>query len=88
MRRVYVYAFNQVFEVVACQYLEGDEISIKSMLRLVAWMQGMIPDAVTVCAMDNRPGLARLYHNLAKSTDFTKRIEFADMVATEGLIFS
>lgn len=87
MRRVYVYAFNQVFEVVACQYLEGDEISIKNMLRLVNWMQDMNP-GVSVCAMDNRPGLARLYHNLAKSTDFTKRIEFADMVATEGLLFS
>ncbi len=85
-RRVYLYAFDHVWRIVDCRFLEGDAISVGNILRLARWMRITNPEHVTIYAVDNRPGLYKEFRESIKTSDFTKQIEFADTVSHEGLL--
>lgn len=84
-KRVYLYAFDSLFKIVDCKFLEGDAISVRNMLRLADWMTDKIPVTLKVYAVDNRSGLCRDFQESINGRDFTKQLEFADMVSHEGI---
>ena len=85
-KRVYLYAFDKVWEIVDTMFLEGDEISVQGMSRLAKWMKDINPVRVAVYAVDNRPRLYKEFREAIKTEDFTKQIEFADLIMREGLL--
>ena len=85
-KRVYLYAFNNVLRVVDTKFLEGEAISVRDMLRLAKWMTETYPEPVMVYAVDNRPGLYKEFLESVKTKDFTKHVEFADIMNREGLL--
>ncbi|MBQ8707839.1 MAG: hypothetical protein IJ523_07120 [Succinivibrionaceae bacterium] len=85
-KRVYLYAFNNVLKIVDTKFLEGDAVSVRDMLRLSRWMTETYPEPVVVYAVDNRPGLYKEFTESVKTKDFTKHVEFADIVSREGLL--
>ena len=85
-KRVYLYAFNHVLRIVDCKFLEGDAISVGNILRLAKWMTDVNPEHMTIYAVDNRPGLYKEFMESVKTGDFTKHIEFADLISHEGLL--
>lgn len=85
-KRVYLYAFNNVLRVVDTKFLEGEAISVRDMLRLAKWMTETYPEPVVVYAVDNRPGLYKEFLESVKTKDFTKHVEFADIISREGLL--
>lgn len=84
-KRVYLYAFNKVLKIVDTKFLEGDAVTVRDMLRLANWMKEIYPEPVVVYAVDNRPGLYKEFMEAVKTTDFTKHVEFADIIAREGI---
>lgn len=85
-RRVYIYAFDHLYKIVCCVFLEGDAISVRSMNSLADQMMEMSnPSTISVYAVDNRPGLFRCYRDAISSNDFADRIAFADIVKREGI---
>lgn len=87
-RRVYLYAFNNVLRIVDTKYLEGEAISVRDMRRLAKWMTDTCPKPVTVYAVDNRPGLYKEFMETVKTKDFTKHVEFADIISREGILIT
>ncbi|MBR3739253.1 MAG: hypothetical protein IKN04_02205 [Clostridia bacterium] len=85
-KRVYLYAFNKVLKIVDTKFLEGDAVTVRDMLRLANWMKEIYPEPVVVYAVDNRPGLYKEFLEAVKTTDFTKHVEFADIIAREGIL--
>ena len=85
-KRVYLYAFNNVWRIVNTKFLEGDAISVWNMLQLANWMKDVNPGQVAVYAVDNRPGLYKEFMEAVKTKDFTKHVEFADLVSREGIL--
>lgn len=85
-KRVYLYAFNNVLRIVDTKFLEGDAISVRDMLRLANWMKDVNPGQVVVYAVDNRPGLYKEFMEAVKTKDFTKHVEFADLISREGIL--
>lgn len=84
-RRVYLYAFNSVSRIVDTKYLEGDAISVRNMRRLAKWMTDIGLESVRVYAVDNRPGLYNEFMESVTTKDFTKHVEFADIIIREGI---
>lgn len=85
-RRVYLYAFDEVFKIVNCMFLEGDSISVRNMQWCTNLMMYETPDIRMVCAVDNRSGLYAEYREACTSSDFSKHVEFADTVTREGIL--
>ena len=85
-KRVCLYAFNNVLEIVDTRFLEGDAISVRNMLRLANWMKDVNPGQVVLYAVDNRPGLYKEFMEAVKTKDFTKHVEFADLISREGIL--
>ena len=57
-RRVYLYAFDALYNIVDCRFLEDEAITVRNMKRLAAWMTENVESfEVRVYAVDNRPGL-------------------------------
>lgn len=85
-RRVYLYAFDGLCNIVDCKYLEDETISVRNMKRLADWMtnNGALSD-LRVYAVDNRPGLYPEFRESIKRNDFTAMLEFADTVCDEGI---
>lgn len=84
-RRVYLYAFDSLFKIVDCKFLQEDAITVTNMVRLADWMTERIPASLKVYAVDNRPELYADFREATKTRDFTKQLEFADMVSHEGI---
>ena len=85
-RRVYLYAFDELYNIVDCMFLEGEAITVQNMKRLASWMIDRVTSLrVRVYAVDNRPGLYREFRESVKRNDFTAMLEFADTVQREGL---
>lgn len=85
-KRVYLYAFNNVFKIVDVKFLEDDAISIRDIRRMAKWTTDHYPDPVVIYAIDNRPGLHKEFMEATKTKDFTKHVEFADTVSREGIL--
>ena len=85
-KRVYLYAFNNVLKIVDTKFLEGNAISVRDMLRLANWMKDVNPGQIVVYAVDNRPGLYKEFTEAIKAKDFTKHVEFADLISREGIL--
>lgn len=83
-KRVYLYAFNNVLEIVDAKFLEDDAISVLNIRRLANWMRDTYPEPVAIYAVDNRRGLHKEYLESVKTKDFTKHVEFADIINREG----
>lgn len=85
-RRVYLYAFDELYNIVDCRFLEGEAITVRNMKRLANWMtDGVTSLKVQVYAVDNRPGLYREFRESVKRNDFTVMFTFADTVRDEGI---
>lgn len=85
-KRVYLYAFNNVLEIVDAKFLEDDAISVRNIRRLANWMRDTYPEPVAIYAVDNRRGLHKEYLESVKTKDFTKHVEFADIINREGIL--
>ena len=85
-KRVYLYAFNNVLRIVDAKFLENDAITVRDMLRLAKWMKDVNPGQIVVYAVDNRPGLYKEFMEAVKTSDFTKQVEFADLISREGIL--
>lgn len=85
-KRVYLYAFNNVLRIVDTKFLENDAITVRDMLRLAKWMKDVNPGQIVVYAVDNRPGLYKEFMEAVKTSDFTKQVEFADLISREGIL--
>lgn len=79
VRRVYIYGFNKLHEIVDVKFLQEDAISIKNMMWITEQMIANT-EAHQIYAIDNRWGLRRDFMDSIKSTDFVKHIEFEDLV--------
>lgn len=85
-RRVHLYAFDELFNIVDCRFLEDEAITVRNMKRLADWMTENVESfEVRVYAVDNRPGLYREFCESVKRNDFTAMLEFADTVQDEGI---
>lgn len=85
-RRVYLYAFDELYNIVDCRFLEGEAITVRNMKRLANWMtENVTSFEARVYAVDNRPGLYREFRESVKRNDFTVMLEFADTVRDEGI---
>lgn len=84
-KRVYLYGFNNLLKIVDTKFLQDDAISIGNILRLANWMKEVNPGKITVYAVDNRPGLYAEFMETIRTQDFTKHIEFADIISREGI---
>lgn len=49
-------------------------------------MRGDYPEPVVIYAVDNRRGLHQEYLESVKTKDFTKHVEFADIINREGIL--
>lgn len=85
-RRVYPYAFDRLFKIVDCKFLEGEAITVQNMLRLADWMTDRNAVHFRVYAVDNPPGLYTDFRETIQTNDFAKHLEFADMVSREGIL--
>lgn len=85
-RRVYLYAFDYLMNVVDVKFLQDDAITVRNMKRTATWMKETNLISLVVYAIDNRPGLHDEFTEARKSNDFTKHIEFADTVRREGTL--
>lgn len=47
-KRVYLYAFNNVLEIVDTKFLEDDAISVLNVRRLANWMRDTYPEPVAI----------------------------------------
>lgn len=47
-KRVYLYAFNNVLEIVDTKFLEDDAISVLNIRRLANWMRDTYPEPVVI----------------------------------------
>ena len=83
VRRVYIYGFNELHEIVDVKFLQEDAISISNMMWITEQMI-INTEAHKIYAIDNRWGLRRDFLDSIKSTDFVKHIEFEDLVSREG----
>lgn len=83
-RKVFLYAFDNLFQIVDCKFLEGDAISVRNMFRLADWMS-CGNTTLKVYAVDSRPKLYSEYRETIKTSDFVKQLEFADMIQREGI---
>lgn len=84
MRKVYLYAFDDLLNVVNTKFLIDDAITVRNMLRVGNLMRDYYPESLTVYAVDNRPGLYKEFMEAVKG-DFTAKVEFADTVTREGI---
>ena len=85
-RRVYLYAFDALYNIVDCRFLEDEAITVRNMRRLADWMTEKVTSfEVRVYAVDNRPGLYREFRESVSRNDFTAMLEFADTVRDEGI---
>ena len=85
-RRVYLYAFDALYNIVDCRFLEDEAITVRNMRRLADWMTENVESfEVRVYAVDNRPGLYREFRESVSRNDFTAMLEFADTVRDEGI---
>ncbi len=84
-KRVYLYAFNDMAKVVGCRYLEEEQATVLNALRFGLQLKDENLERVTVYAVMNRAGLYSDFIEAVKSNDFTKHIEFMDLVSREGL---
>lgn len=84
-KRVYLYAFNDIAKVVGCRYLEDEQATVLNALRFGLQLKDENLERVTVYAVMNRAGLYGDFIEAVKSNDFTKHIEFMDLVSREGL---
>lgn len=85
-RRVYLYAFDALYNIVDCRFLEDEAITVRNMKRLADWMTENVESfEVRVYAVDNRPGLYQEFRESVKRNDFTTMLEFADTVRDEGI---
>ena len=50
-KRVYLYAFNDVLEIVDTKFLEDDAISVLNIRRLANWMRDTYPEPVVIYAV-------------------------------------
>jgi hypothetical protein len=66
-KRVYLYAFNNVLEIVDAKFLEDDAISVLNIRRLANWMRDTYPEPVAIYAVDNRRGLHKEYLESVKN---------------------
>lgn len=85
-RNVFLYAFDKVSRVVYYQFLIGDDISITKIIRTGEKMRKQLQVPVDIYAVDNRRGLRKMYMETILSDDFTKSIEFKDMVQRCGIL--
>lgn len=85
-KRVYLYAFNNVLEIVDTKFLEDDAISVLNVRRLANWMRDTYPEPVAIYVVDNRRRLHKEYLESVKTKDFTKHMEFADIINREGIL--
>ena len=85
-KRVYLYAFNNVLEVVDMKFLKDDAISVLNIRRLANWMRGDYPEPVVIYAVDNRRGLQQESLESVKTKGITKHVEFADNNNQEGIL--
>ena len=85
VNHVYLYAFNEVYRVVIKRFLQGDDITIRNMIRVARLMKDQCPDITVIYAVDSRKGLRDEFMESVKSFDFTKQVEFADTVRREGI---
>jgi hypothetical protein len=85
-KRVYLYAFNNVLEIVDTKFLEDDAISVLNVRRLANWMRDTYPEPVAIYVVDNRRGLHKEYLESVKTKDFTKHVELADIINREGIL--
>ena len=69
-KRVYLYAFNNVLEVVDMKFLKDDAISVLNIRRLANWMRGDYPEPVVIYAVDNRRGLHQEYLDDMKALQY------------------
>lgn len=49
-------------------------------------MRDTYPEPVAIYAVDNRRGLHKEYLESVKTKDFTKHVEFADIINREGIL--
>lgn len=49
-------------------------------------MRDTYPEHVVIYAVDNRRGLHQEYLESVKTKDFTKHVEFADIINREGIL--
>lgn len=68
------------------KFLEDDAISVLNIRRLANWMRDTYPEPVVIYAVDNRRGLHQEYLESVKTKDFTKHVEFADIIDREGIL--
>ena len=85
-KKVYLYAFNALMRVVGYQYLKGEAISIRNIAATAHWMRMTNPEKVVVYAVDDRPGLCKDYREASHTVDYTKHVEFLDMISREGIL--
>lgn len=85
-KRVYIYAFNKVWNLVDVKFLMNEAISVQNMRIIANWMRSVWPEELVIYAVDNRPGLYKEFRDNQRSNDFTKHIEFADMISREGIL--
>lgn len=60
-KRVCLYAFHDVLEIVDTVFLEDDAVSVLYVRRLANWMRDTCPEPVAVYVVDNRRGLHKAY---------------------------
>lgn len=84
-KRIYLYAFNELHNVVDCKYLREGRVSVWSMNQLAEYMFDGKPDIKRIYAVDNRPGLKSDFLDTVIRPHFTKDIEFEDMISREGI---
>lgn len=84
VRRVYIYAFDEMHKIVDVKFLQEDGIAIRN-LMWIAEQMSVDTDAQVIYAVDNRWGLRRDFMDAYKSTDFARHIEFEDLVSREGI---
>ena len=88
IRRVYLYAFDELHNLEGCQFLSDNAVTIRNLRAAAQWMIGENPSIRKVYAVDNRPGLYSEYREAVKTKDFVKHLEFEDEVCYEGMLIA
>ena len=90
MNRIYLYGLAEAedqYRIVRYSYIDLtiEPVTIRRLATLASWMRFKDPSIEHVYAMDDKPGLSKIFWNTFNNSTVQNNVEFKCMLEKEGL---
>ena len=90
MNRIYLYGLAEAadqYRIVRYSYIDcqTEPVTIRRLASLASWMRFKDPSIEQVYAMDDKPGLSKIFWNTFNNSNVQNNVEFKCMLEKEGL---